>query len=390
MPAAPDDSPRPNDHGADRRIRTGVSKALLGFAPSSTHPFFVGGHHLAVYGLPRPDEISNFTRMSLGPRAKYQLYHSLTQLLRAGITFPAAIEKLSRTAPHQIRSVLAIVQRSLSQGRTVAEACTEAHPAIGAMETAVLVGVERAGRLDRGLEQLAHYFDAMAKARSRLFGKLTYPVFILIFGVLVLNAPLIFTKGTGAFLRASVPTLGVLAVIAALVFFGAALALRLAAIHRAPDALVRALPMVGGMHRAFAMTRFCLAYDVQLEAGVNTLNALQAGADASRSALVHAAVVDALEEVRRGSKPGEFLAASGAFSPDVTESIIVGEESGQLGEELRRQAALQQTLAFSRLDLLADWFPRAAYLVIVVFLGYRIIATFQSVMGQYRSVIDGM
>ena len=74
----------------------------------------------------------------MSPRSKQQLYHSLAQLLRAGIPFPKALEKLNATARGSTRAAIARIRGELAAGRTVAEACAEAYPMIGAMEAAVL------------------------------------------------------------------------------------------------------------------------------------------------------------------------------------------------------------------------------------------------------------
>ena len=59
----------------------------------------------------------------MSPRAKQQLYHSLAQLLRAGIPFPKALEKLNATARGSTRAAIARIRGELAAGRTVAEAC---------------------------------------------------------------------------------------------------------------------------------------------------------------------------------------------------------------------------------------------------------------------------
>ena len=224
--------------------------------------------------------------MSLAPRAKQQLYHSLAELLRAGITFPSAIGKLRRTAPSGARRALGRIQDELGAGRTIAEACAAARPQIGAMEAAVLSAVERAGKLDRGLDQLAAYFESLAVARSSVKKKLVYPVFLLVFGVVILNAPKLVTAGMHAYFTATLGTLAIVAGGLSALALGAMLLLDASVFSTSADRLVRTLPLVGPMHRAFAMARFCLTYELQLEAGVNALAALKAAANASRSALV--------------------------------------------------------------------------------------------------------
>jgi type II secretory pathway component PulF len=324
----------------------------------------------------------------MSPRAKQQLYHSLAQLLRAGIPFPKALEKLNATARGPTRHAIARIRRELAAGRTVAEACAEAQPMIGAMEAAVLTAVERAGSLDRGLEQLAEYFEALTTARGTMLAKSAYPVFILVLGVLLLNVTKLISESTTAYLRA---TLGVLGGVAAgiwLLYILWKLIAGMATFSPLADGFVRLLPVIGGMQRAFAMSRFCLAYDLQLEAGINTIDALSSAAMASRSGLVRRAIRAVLPEVLGGAQVGPLLAVSQAFDPAVVQGIMVGEESGQLDRELQRLAMEQRVKAFKRLEALADWLPRLLYLGILLYLGWKIISFYQGYLGQVQSLID--
>jgi type II secretory pathway component PulF len=324
----------------------------------------------------------------MSPRAKQQLYHSLAQLLRAGIPFPKALEKLNATARGTTRTVIARIRRELAAGRTVSEACAEAQPMIGAMEAAVLTAVERAGSLDRGLEQLAEYFEALTAARGTMLAKAAYPIFMLVLGVLLLNLPKLINENTAAYLRATLGLLGGVAAGIWLIYVLWKMISAMATFSPLADGFIRLLPMIGGMQRAFAMSRFCLAYDLQLEAGINTIDALSSSAMASRSGLVRRAVRSVLPEVLGGAQVGPLLAVSQAFDQEVVQGIMVGEESGQLDLQLQRLAAEQRKKAFGRLAALADWLPKLLYLGILLYLGWMIISIYQGYLGQVQSLID--
>ncbi|MEQ1861428.1 MAG: type II secretion system F family protein [Chthoniobacteraceae bacterium] len=324
----------------------------------------------------------------MSPRAKAQLYHSLAQLLRAGITFPRALEKLSRTLHGSARRTAAKIRAGIDSGDTVAEACAAAD--LGSVEASVLTAVERAGFLDRGLEQLAHHFTAVASARGRILAKLAYPAFVLVLCVLLLNLPLLVRENLDAYLLVTLPTLAAVAGCAAVLaivckFLGA-----LAAVSPLVESFVRLVPLAGGMQRAFAMSRFCMAYELQLNAGINVFDALASAGLASRSALVRRAVARALPEVRAGSQVGPLLETSRAFDPDVPQAIIVGEESGTLGSELRRLAEAQAARAYARLETLAEWLPRLIYLAVMVYVGWSIVRVYRDYLGQLMKLIDGV
>jgi type IV pilus assembly protein PilC len=324
----------------------------------------------------------------MSPREKQQLYHSLAELLRAGLTFPRALEKLKATVHGSGRQVVARITREIQNGRTVAEACATARPMISAMEGAVLTAVERAGSLDRGLEQLSQHFGAVATARSQVLARLAYPFFMLGLGILLLNLPKALTQGPASYAR----TVGILfgSILLGLFLFNAARIMIANAATFSPGAerFLRFLPLIGGVHRAFAMSRFCLAYDLQLEAGINTLDALKASAEASRSALVRKKVRSILPQVSQGSQVGPLIAEGDAFDPEVTQAIIVGEETGRLDRQLQQLATEQDQKAFKRLDALAEWAPRLTYLCILLYLGYTIVSVYANYLNTVLSIGD--
>lgn len=313
----------------------------------------------------------------MSPREKQQLYHSLAELLRAGLTFPRALEKLKNTVRGSGRQVIAQISKELSSGRTVAEACAAARPAISAMEGAVLTAVERSGSLDRGLEQLSEHFGASATARSQIRARLAYPAFLLALGIVLLNLPkLLGPHGPQSYLK----TVGLLfsGILVFLFVLNAARVMIRDAATFSPGAerFLRLLPLIGGIHRAFAMSRFCLAYNLQLEAGINTLDALKTSGEASRSALVRSRIKEILPDIAKGAQAGPLLAEGDAFDPEVTQAIIVGEESGRLDRELQQVSVEQDRKAFARLDALAEWGPRLAYLCVVGYIGYTIVSIY--------------
>jgi type IV pilus assembly protein PilC len=312
----------------------------------------------------------------MSPREKQQLYHSLAELLRAGLTFPRALEKLKATVHGSGKQVVAKIAQEIARGRTVAEACAAARPMISAMEGAVLTAVERAGSLDRGLEQLSQHFGAVATARGQIMARLAYPAFLLGLGILVLNLPKALSQGVLGYVRAVGMLFG--GVLLALFLFNVARVMiaNAATFSVGAERFLRFLPLVGGMHRAFVMSRFCLAYDLQLEAGINTLDALKASAEASRSALVRAKVRSILPQVSQGAQVGPLLADGDAFDPEVTQAIIVGEETGRLDRQLQQLAVEQDRKAFARLDALAEWGPRLVYLCIMIYIGYTIVSLY--------------
>jgi type II secretory pathway component PulF len=155
------------------------------------------------------------------------------------------------------------------------------------------------------------------------------------------------------------------------------------------DDLLRNLPFLGKIRRAFSISRFCATYNMQLEAGVNVMDSLREADRASRSGLIHAAVMRALPKVRQGEKAGEHLArTAGAFPKEMLGAIIVAEETGRLDQTLSRIAEEQRAEGFRRVDIAAEWIPRLIYISILAYLGWQVIEGYRGYMRQIDSVLN--
>ena len=93
-------------------------------------------------------------------------------------------------------------------------------------------------------------------------------------------------------------------------------------------------------------------------------------------------------KIRGGSAVGPLLAASGAFSSDLTQALIVGEETGSLDDELRRMSIEFREKALSSLETFAEWLPRLIYLSVVMYLGWKILEMGQAYYAQLRGLME--
>ncbi|MCE9609584.1 MAG: type II secretion system F family protein [Chthoniobacter sp.] len=326
--------------------------------------------------------------MSLRLRDKQSLYHSLGQLVRSGVPFPAALDNLARTTRGGMRQIIRRLKDGVGAGQTVGEAFARQRPAVSEMEVGVIAAVERAGKLEHGLAQLSDYFGALAQARAGILKKCAYPAFVLHLGVFVFGLrTLLFGDGLGAFLRETLGLLGLLYGIVIVVALLVPLLRDAAAKSALLDALLRMVPLIGGIRRALSTARFCATYEMQLDAGINVIDALQAAQRASQSGVIRAAVTRAIPEVRGGAQVGGLLAASRAFPEPMIRSFGVGEQTGHLDEELRRLAAEYQAEGLARLDTLAEWLPRLFYIAVLCYAGYGIVTAYQGYTDQLNELM---
>ena len=324
--------------------------------------------------------------MSLRLRDKQSLYHSLGQLLRSGVTFPAALQKLAPTARGRLRALLRALNSAVERGSTIAEAFAAQRPAVSEMEASIVAAVERAGRLDRGLTQLAEYFGALDAARRGIWKKLAYPIFILHFGVLSLGIGTLISQGLGAYVHEVGSLLLLVYAVALLVAIAVPMLSEAGARSAGLDAVLRAIPQIGAIRQNFAVARFCSTYEMQLGAGVNVMDSLKAAGRASRSGLIAGTVAAAVPEVLKGGEVGPLLARGSAFPEEMLRSFSVGEQTGRIDEELDRLSAEHRAVALAKLDSLAEWLPRLLYLVVAAYIGYRIVSFYAGYLKQVEEI----
>lgn len=329
--------------------------------------------------------------MRLSLREKGSVYHELGQFLRAGTGFSQALDSLLAETPRgSVREFFERLRTAARRGDTVPEAFAHARPAVGEMELAVIEAASRGGRLDAAFTYLTGYFENLERVRGELMRGASWPLVQLHLGVLVPALPILLTPGggTAAYVQ---QTSGFLLVLyaAAMVLWGVGTAwARGAARLPAAEAALRGTPLFGRLQANLALSRFCSAYEMGLAAGVNVPESLRAAARASRSAGIGRAVEAALPGVRAGEQVGPLLAASGAFPKALLRSMRMGEETGRLDEELRRQADFYGQAAVASLQALGRWLPKVIYGVVGAFLAYQIIRLFSQTMQGYQQFME--
>ncbi|EDY18649.1 type II secretion system protein [Chthoniobacter flavus Ellin428] len=326
--------------------------------------------------------------MSLSLREKQRLYHSLAQLVRQGIPFPAALNKLAPGARGDTRRLIEAARKSLASGHTVGEAFTAMPSVVSSLESAVVSAVEKSGQLDRGLRDLSEYFAALDKARRDFVMRCAYPVFMLHFGILLLNAPTLFTQSAAAYGRQVGTAFLFVYACVAVIAFAAPLLRDAGAVSAGIDRLLILFPILGQIRRSFALSRFCTVYGLQLDAGINVIDSVITAGRSSRSGLVRSAVDSAVPNIRGGSQVGPLLAASGAFPSDMAQALIVGEETGSLDDELQRLSMEFRDRALVALAAFTEWLPRLIYIGVVLYMGWKIVSFYQGYYGQIEKMLQ--
>src|SRR6185369_15887466 len=123
----------------------------------------------------RPQEVAIFTRQ-------------LATLLKAGIPLAEALGALSEQSDNKkLEVVLAEIRQKVNEGGALADALAQHPTAFPELYINMVRSGEAAGNLDSVLARLADFLDAQHALRAKVSGAITYPIIMMVLGVLVMG-----------------------------------------------------------------------------------------------------------------------------------------------------------------------------------------------------------
>jgi type IV pilus assembly protein PilC len=323
----------------------------------------------------------------MSPSDKARLFLDLAQLVKSGISFTKAAETLAKHARKNTAKTLQAIITRLNAGDTVADALQTREACLDPLEIGIISAADTCGTLPQGLDHCARYYESLASAQQRIRSKLGYPFFLLHFAAILTALPRAFGSegNVSDALYIALSQLAFLWLIVGAFVFALRLLLKKAAVSPFLDILLRNIPVLGALRRDFALTRFCSAYNMQLNAGISVFLNLEASARASGSPVLTRACTHAAQVISNGGSASDGLASSRAFPEPVIRGFSVGEQTGDLNRELTTIAAQFHQSAIRRLDALSEWLPRVLLIASYAYIGWGII---RSSMAQNKTILD--
>jgi type II secretory pathway component PulF len=320
-----------------------------------------------------------------------ELYQQLSSLLSAGVSMLQALEMLRKNPPSRaFRQPLTHVQVQLGQGYSFSEALRLQKGWLPLFDLALLQAGEESGRLPECCRLLSSYYDQRARLVRQVMSTLSYPLFLAHFALLVFPlthlTALVQTFDVIAFLGAKL--------VIALPFYLVTLFLILAAQADRSESwralverLLGVIPLVGKARRQLALARLAAALEALVNAGVSIIDGWKLAAEASGSPALRKSVRSWHGPLAAGKTHAELVQASSEFPEVFANLYATGELSGQLDQTLGRLHRHYEEEGSRRLQLVAQWFPRLLYMVILLSIAYFILKFWT---GYFRNISDAM
>ena len=279
----------------------------------------------------------------------------LADLIEAGMTLGQALKALAGQGEEGSaqRYVCQDLCDRIVRGENFSDACAHHPKSFEPLYSNMIRAGEASGAMVEVLRRLVDHYERYDNMRGKIKSALSYPVIVLVFGVLAMIGALVwiipqFQKvfdSMGASLP--LPTQILIGMSNALIHYGwmMAIGLVLAALWfnkwRKSDAgrlkidgWKLKMPLVKGIVACGAYASLAYTLKTLLVNGVNVLQALKISEETCGNAVIAKALATARKRVTDGTSISGPLASSGVFPRLMTDMLAVGEQAGDMAGSL--------------------------------------------------------
>jgi type IV pilus assembly protein PilC len=279
-------------------------------------------------------------------------------MINSGLPLVQSLTILAEQTENKVfAKIITQVLNDIQAGQTLADSMKKHPKVFTELYTNMVAAGEAGGILDVILMRLAVFLEKNDALVRKIKGAMTYPavmLFVVIIATTILLwkvVPVFATIFTSSGLELPAPTRVVLAIsefLQSYIFYMVLATVGVVyAIRRyyqtengqlTIDRMLLRMPVLGGLLRKSAVSRFTRTLGTLISSGVSILEGLQITARTSGNRVIHDAVMQSRASIAGGATIAEPLKASGVFPPMVVQMINVGEQTGGLDDMLSKIA----------------------------------------------------
>jgi general secretion pathway protein F len=330
----------------------------------------------------------------------------MSALLGAGIPIPQAIEAIaSEEANPAMKAVVEQIAADVKTGISLSAAMAN-HPRLfSSLYTSMVRVGEEAGALPQVMRDLAELLEHDDEIRGEVVSAIAYPLFVLGFGIvtvvvlLTVVLPKLFSMLEEMLDALPLPTLILLRVSGffseywpwlLLTVTGAVFGLRWhfksAEGALQWDRFTLRVPVMGGLVRSAALSRFARTLGILVKSGVSLLPALKIVQTTVGNLVIGGQIAQVSEETRGGDSLAAPLRKLGIFPRSAVQMIAAGEESGQLADMLIKVAQIEERHLRARTRTLISLLAPILILIVGGVVGFMVIAILLPIFRMSRGI----
>lgn len=342
------------------------------------------------------------------PRQRAEFFHSLTELLEAGLTPLQATQQLTTSTNQRGHSKLAkALSHLLTQSPSPAAASPEtAHtPApttnrlpqtsknlgpFSPWEIAVLHAGITAGKLPAACRTLKRLAESEATARSHFLHVAAYPLLLAHLAIILPGIPILILAPN--LLSAAAALLTKLALLWSLlgtVFILWRYLASAATSSPRTDTLLNALPLLGTARLYRAACRFASVLEWLWSGSTSLSSAFHSAARAASTAGAASAAAHINSALTNSTSFTDAVQSAPWLPSELRQALITGAQTGRLDSEMMRAASSLSEKAFSAQTKAATLLARALYLGAILLAASQILSLYHSLLHAYQPLLDG-
>ena len=324
------------------------------------------------------------------------LHHSLA----AGLDPVRVFKQQGKSGPRALRDVASDVAGKLGAGDSLEDAFAEHEGRFPPLFLELIAVGEQTGRLEDAFRELERYYEQTLTIQRNFRSQMAYPAIQFVLAVLIIGG-LIWILGmlapSGKAATEEPIGLGLKGTAGAITFmaiaFGIVGGILFALKHTANnvkwrsrlEGMMMAVPGWGPALLALALQRFSVALRMCIEAGLRAEKTIHYCFRATSNSSFSSREDKAIAVIKQRRTLTEALEASGAPFPDeFRESVMVGEETGNLSEVMERLSERYAEEAQRRLKSAAQMTSYLIYglvALLIIFAIFRIASIYLGMLG---------
>lgn len=345
------------------------------------------------------------SRLQAKRRDVIAFFIQMALLLRAGITLPKGLERMSEDfSGTKMGDVAANVSEQVSLGIPLNRAMAKFPRVFSKQVLAMIQAGEVSGHLPEVFQSLSAYYEWLDGLVAEIRQALIYPVIVVIAasGLVALLFTLVIPRFVGLLndLSVEIPLLtrivmGISDFFVAFwpLIFGAAFvipialkfALRIPSFGRMFDRKLMDIPVFGSLVSMFGVSRFAQNLAMLYRSGIALLN----GLEICKSLVGNRAIEYALEDVRQtvleGTPMSKGLGRHDVFPTTLVTMVATGEASGTLDEALQSVADYYNTLIPRRIKAVFAVFNPVVMMTLIGIVGVVALSVVLPILSLWQS-----
>lgn len=329
----------------------------------------------------------------------------LLALLRSGLSLVEGLEVMAEKEGRTLsRTVLTSLIDALRQGKTLSMAMSTQTAVFPDLLVAMIRASERTSDLDQALERYVAYSEQLDSLRGKLVSAATYPVILLVVGLLVVLFLLVFVVpefskvyedistelplasqwllAWGHFVKAHSAVLGAGLVTA---IAGVVWTVRQPAVRQGALAQLERIPGIGSRMRVFRLARFFRTVGMLLRGGIPVVQSLELVRELLPLPMQQS-LTRALLSIREGRAASDAFTENGLSTAVASRMLRVGERAGNLGDMMERIAAFHDEEMTRWLDRATRLFGPLLMLVIGLAIGGVVVLMYLPIFQLAESI----